>query len=130
MSTTVGVVGVSAAGEHVIGNLLEHGTEVLLAGDVDSVLDGTLLDAVQVVASPKALGERADVIFVLVRNEIQAHRVLFEEDGVLVGDHGDLLVVLPSEIPTEFCREVDEHTPSTTTVVDTPLRHWRGLFTG
>lgn len=108
----IGFIGLGIMGRPMAGHLLDAGHE-LISVKRDKPLASELADkGMQVVASPKAVAEQAEVIITMVPDTPDVERVLLGEDGVIEGlKPGTLVIDMSSIAPLatqEFAKRITE----------------------
>src|SRR3989338_2550954 len=78
----IGFIGIGTMGKGMVENLLKNGFNVFAYNRTRSKAEAIKHENFNIVASPKELPEKTDVIFTCVSNDDALKEVLFSENGV------------------------------------------------
>lgn len=71
--------------------------------------------------SPAAVGERSEIVLLVVQNEAQVEDTLFGDEGLVEGIGDGDTIVISSSVSPEFCLEVADTLPAGVNLVDAPM---------
>jgi 3-hydroxyisobutyrate dehydrogenase len=96
----LGFIGLGHLGKAIAGRLLACGHTLTVWNRTPSRAEGM---QVEVVSSPRAVVDKADIIFLCLFDSKAVHAVLSQEDGILSGDISGKIIV---DVSTNHFREV------------------------
>lgn len=103
MKKTVGIIGLGNMGSNMAKNLLNAGVELYVYDVRQEAIDALVAIGANGTASLKELGEKSDIVFVMVLNYMQARSVTIAEDGCVSGmKKGSILIVTSTIAPSEI----------------------------
>lgn len=119
----VGFIGVGLMGHGMAKNILEGGYPLTIMGHrnrapVDDLVGRGAVEA----ASPQALAEASDVIFLCVTSSVQIEDLVRRKDGLLAGSRkGQVVVDCSTADPTSTLALAAEFAEAGVTMIDAPL---------
>ena len=121
MSITTGFIGAGIIGKPMAMNLL--GKFPLVVYDLNKhTLDEFAHAGAQIAASPKEVGERADIIGLGLKDDTQVRSVILGDNGILAGAKKGKIIVIHSTIEPETAVELNETCGKQgVSIVDAPI---------
>ncbi len=106
----VGFIGLGTMGKPMARNLLRAGYDLVVYNRTqEKVSQGGLVAAgAKSAASPKEVGESAEIIFLMLTDPAAVDQILFGKDGVVDGARAGALIVDCSTVPPTFSRSLAE----------------------
>ena len=102
----IGFIGLGIMGKPMCKNLINKGYDLVVMDlDVDKT-DELVGMGAKVVMSPKAVAERTDIIFIMLRNSPEVEEVALGTDGILDGVSRGSIVIDMSSIEPSVSRKV------------------------
>jgi len=96
----LGFIGLGHLGKAIAGRLLDCGHTLTVWNRTSSKAEGMKVEAV---FSPRAVSEKAEIIFICMLDSTAVHSILSKEDGLLSGDLSGKIIV---DLSTNHFREV------------------------
>jgi 2-hydroxy-3-oxopropionate reductase len=101
MPDTIGFIGLGVMGAPMARNLLAAGQELVVHSRSPGPVEELVAAGAERASSPREVGERADVVILMLPDSPAVEAVALGEDGVLAGaSEGDLLIDMSTIHPT------------------------------
>lgn len=119
----VGFIGVGLMGHGMAKNIVEKGYPLTIMGNRNrKPVDDLVGRGAREAASPKAMAEACDVIFLCVTSSIQVEDLCRREDGLLAGARkGQIIVDCSTADPTSTLALAEEFEAKGVKLIDAPL---------
>jgi 3-hydroxyisobutyrate dehydrogenase len=98
----VGIIGLGMLGNAVALHLLEAGFKLTVFNRTKEKLSQVIKKGAKCVETPKEVAENSELVIIIVKDADAVKQISFEENGIIEGKHGKLIVADMSTIdPTE-----------------------------
>ncbi len=118
----IGLIGTGMLGNAVGLHLLQSGFQLTAFNRKKEKTNELKKNGAQIVSTPKEVAENSDIVITVIKNASAVKQVSFEKDGIIYGNHKDLIVCDMSTInPLEskiIAKKFLEHNIS---MLDTPV---------
>ena len=118
----IGLIGTGMLGNAVGLHLLQSGFQLTAFNRKKEKTNELKKNGAQIVSTPKEVAENSDIVITVIKNASAVKQVSFEKDGIIYGNHKDLIVCDMSTInPLEskiIAKKFLEHDIS---MLDTPV---------
>ncbi len=118
----IGLIGTGMLGNAVGLHLLQSGFQLTAFNRKKEKTNELKKNGAQIVSTPKEVAENSDIVITVIKNANAVKQVSFEKDGIIYGNHKDLIVCDMSTInPLEskiIAKKFLEHNIS---MLDTPV---------
>jgi 3-hydroxyisobutyrate dehydrogenase len=94
----IGIIGLGILGNAVALHLLDSGFEVTAYNRTKEKISQVENKGGRIAASPKEVAEKSELVIMVVKDANAVKQIAFEEDGIIQGNHGKLIVADMSTI--------------------------------
>ena len=106
--TSLGIIGTGMLGEAVGLHLLESGYKLSIFNRTKSKTENLTKKGAVVVSTPKDVAINSDLVITVVKDAYSVKQVSFENDGILDGNHDELVVADMSTINPSSAKEISK----------------------
>jgi 3-hydroxyisobutyrate dehydrogenase len=118
----IGLIGTGMLGNAVGLHLLESGYQLTAFNRTKEKTDELKKNGAQIVSTPKEVAENSDVVISVVKDANAVKKISFEKDGIVNGNHKDLVVCDMSTInPLESKIIAEKFLEHGISMLDTPV---------
>ena len=102
----IGIIGLGMLGNAVAKHLLDVGFEVFGNNRTLSKAEDLKKNGLKIVASPKEVAEKSDVVIIIVKDAEAVKEVSFGKEGIVHGNHENLIIADMSTIDPSKSKEI------------------------
>jgi 3-hydroxyisobutyrate dehydrogenase len=120
--TRIGLIGTGMLGKAVGLHLLESGYQLAVFNRTKSKTEELAEHGANVLESPKEVAKKSDLIFTIVKDTNAVKEVSFAKNGIVEGNHDNLIIADMSTINPNASREIaKQFSQHGITMLDTPV---------
>lgn len=118
----VGLIGTGLLGNSVGLHLMQSGYQLTVFNRTSEKTKELKNNGAQIVSTPKEVAKNSDVVITVIKDSNAVKQVSFEKDGIIYGNHKDLIVCDMSTInPLESKNIAEKFSKHNISMLDTPV---------
>jgi 3-hydroxyisobutyrate dehydrogenase len=118
----IGLIGIGMLGNAVGLHLLQSGFQLTAFNRTEEKTNELKKNGAQIVSTPKQVAENSDIVITVIKDSNAVKQVSFETDGIIYGNHKDLVVCDMSTInPLESKNIAEKFLEHNISMLDTPV---------
>lgn len=118
----IGLIGIGMLGNAVGLHLLQSGFQLTAFNRTEEKTNELKKNGAQIVSTPKQVAENSDIVITVIKDSNAVKQVSFETDGIIFGNHKDLVVCDMSTInPLESKNIAKKFLEHNISMLDTPV---------
>ena len=118
----IGLIGIGMLGNAVGLHLLQSGFQLTAFNRTEEKTNELKKNGAQIVSTPKQVAENSDIVITVIKDSNAVKQVSFETDGIIYGNHKDLVVCDMSTInPLESKNIAEKFMEYNISMLDSPV---------
>jgi 3-hydroxyisobutyrate dehydrogenase len=117
----IGLIGTGMLGNAVGLHLLQSGYELTAFNRTNEKTNELKKNGAQIVSTPKEVAENSDIVITVIKDSNAVKQVSFEKDGIIYGNHKDLVVDMSTINPLESKNIAEKFMEYNISMLDSPV---------